>query len=137
MYSISEDIIEQFHDSLERCGPATEFLGRFYQLFIASSPEIAVRFADTNLKAQARVLKTSFYMAMLASDQCSEAQEYLDRIAKRHSHLDLDIKPEFYDLWLDSMIAVVAESDPQFDADIELAWRVFMGPAIEFMKSRY
>jgi hypothetical protein len=75
MYNISEDIIEQFHDSLERCGPASDFLGRFYQLFIASSPDIAARFVGTDLKAQTRVLKTSFYMAILAADQHSEAQQ--------------------------------------------------------------
>ena len=137
MHTVNEKIVEAFHDSLERCGHASEFLGDFYRHFIKSSPGIAAKFADTDLKAQTRVLKTSFYMAMLAADAQSEACEYLDRIAKRHNHLDLDIKPEYYDLWLDSMIATVREHDPQFNDEIEQVWRSFMQPAITYMKSCY
>jgi hemoglobin-like flavoprotein len=137
MYRLSEEAIDGFHDSLERCGLSSIFLHDFYQHFVASSPEIAVKFADTNFKTQTRILKTSLYMAMLAADQNHEAREYLDRIAERHNREALDIKPEHYDLWLESMIATVREYDPQFDDEIEQLWRNFMQPAIEYMKSRY
>ena len=76
-------------------------------------------------------------MAMLASDKNTEASDYLERIAIRHNHKQLDIKPEFYILWLDSMIKAVSEFDPQFNNEVEQAWRRFMQPAIEFMMSRY
>ena len=137
MDRLDEAIVEQFHDSLDRCGSTSQFLGRFYQLFSASSPEVAARFSETNFKTQSRALKTSFYMAMLASDRNSEASNYLDRVALRHNHEQLDIKPEFYTLWMDCMIVAVSEFDPRFDNDIEQVWRRFMQPAIEFMMSRY
>ncbi|MCP3908512.1 MAG: globin [Oceanicoccus sp.] len=137
MDRLDEATIEQFHDSLDRCGSTSQFLGRFYQIFSASSPEVAARFSDTNFKTQTRALKTSFYMAMLASDKNTEASDYLERIAIRHNHKQLDIKPEFYILWLDSMIKAVSEFDPQFNNEVEQAWRRFMQPAIEFMMSRY
>ncbi|ARN74737.1 globin [Oceanicoccus sagamiensis] len=137
MDRLDEETVEQFHDSLDRCGSTSKFLGRFYQIFSASSPEVAARFTDTNFKTQIRALKTSFYMAMLASDKDSEASDYLERIAMRHNHQQLDIKPEFYTLWMDSMIVAVSEFDPQFDHHIEQVWRRFMQPAIEFMSSRY
>ena len=137
MHELSEATIEAFHDSLERCGNASEFLGDFYHHFMASSPAIAAKFADTNFKAQTRMLKTSFYMSMLASDQHSEARDYLDRIAKRHNHKDLNINPEYYDIWLDSMLIAVREHDPLFNESIEEVWRSVMQPAIAYMKSLY
>lgn len=137
MYQLSEEAIDGFHDSLERCGLSSEFLQDFYQKFIASSPEVAVKFANTNIKTQSRILKTSLYMAMLASDQNHEAREYLGRIAKRHNREALDIKPAYYDLWVESMITTVRKHDPQFNTETEQLWRNFMQPAIEFMKSQY
>lgn len=137
MSRLTEEAIDSFHDSLERCGLTADFLQDFYRKFIASSPEIAIKFSDTNFKTQARILKTSLYMAMLAADQNHEAREYLGRIAERHNHKALDIKPEYYDLWIESMISTVREYDPKFNSDIEQIWRNFMQPAIEYMKSRY
>ncbi len=137
MYKLTEAAIDDFHDSLERCGLSSKFLQDFYKRFVASSPEIADKFASTNFKTQARVLKTSLYMAMLASDRNHEAREYLDRIAERHGREVLNIKPEYYDLWLESMIATVQEHDPLYSSDVEQVWRNFMLPAIEYMKSRY
>jgi hypothetical protein len=49
----------------------------------------------------------------------------------------LDIKPEFYDLWLDRLLQAVAEFDPLFDARTGTAWRRLLRPGIEFMKSMY
>ncbi|MFT7128285.1 MAG: hemoglobin-like flavoprotein [Gammaproteobacteria bacterium] len=137
MYKLSEAAIDDFHESLERCSISPNFLQDFYRRFTASSPEIAGKFVNTNLKTQARILKTSLYMAMLASDQNHEAREYLGRIANRHDRKGLDIKPEYYDLWIESMISAVREYDPQFNNETEKLWRKFMQPAIEYMKSQY
>lgn len=137
MDSIDSDIVSKFHDSLERCGDSASFLGRFYEIFLASSPEIAKKFADTDLKTQTRVLKTSFYMAILAADREHGAQIYLHRIAERHNRKGLNIKPEYYTLWLESLILAVSEFDPHFDEEIEQVWRSFMQPAIDLMISRF
>jgi hemoglobin-like flavoprotein len=135
--SIGGDIVEQFHESLERCGDSALFLGRFYEIFTASSPEIAEKFTHTDLKTQTRVLKTSFYMAMLAADREHSAEVYLHGIAERHNHQGLDIKPEYYTLWLESLIVAVSEFDPHFNEDVEMVWRRFMQPAIDLMIARY
>jgi len=137
MYKLTEEAIDDFHNSLERCGFSPTFLLDFYKNFVASSPEIAAKFEKTNFKTQARVLKTSLYMAMLASDQNHEAGEYLDRIAGLHGRDALNIKPEYYDLWLSSMIATVRDHDPLFNCEIEQVWKNFLLPAIKYMKSRY
>ena len=128
--------VELFNDSIERCSCKSEFLRRFYTLFLASSDTVATKFAKTDLRKQARMLKTSLYIMMLASGE-SEQVVHLERLAKLHGRAELDIKPELYDLWLDRLVQAVKEFDPMFDPEIETAWRRMLQPGIEFMKSRY
>jgi len=128
--------VELFNDSIERCSLKPDFLHRFYTLFLASSDTVARKFEHTDLKKQARMLKTSLYIMMLAGGG-SERTVHLERLAKRHSKAELDIKPELYDLWLDRLVQAVREFDPMFDPEIEAAWRRALRPGIEFMKSRY
>ena len=128
--------VELFNDSLERCSGRPDFLRRFYTLFLASSDTVAKKFEHTDLKEQARMLRTSLYTMMLASGG-SERTAHLERLAKLHSKAELDIRPELYDLWLDRLVQAVREFDPMFDQEIETAWRRVLQPGIEFMKSRY
>ncbi|HEY5790185.1 MAG TPA: globin [Gammaproteobacteria bacterium] len=131
-----EEEIQRFNDSLERCSANGEFLERFYALFLASSGEVAAKFAHTDFRRQARMLRTSLYIMMLSSDD-DELGTHLEHLAQRHSSRDLDIRPELYDLWLDCLLQAVAEFDPRFDAAAAAAWRRVLQPGIEYMKSRY
>jgi hemoglobin-like flavoprotein len=133
---MEERDVELFNDSLERCSGSPDFLRRFYELFLASSDTVAKKFEHTDLKKQARLLKTSLYILMLASDG-SERFVHLERLAKLHSRSALDIKPELYDLWLDRLVRAASEFDPMFGPEIGTAWRRVLQPGIEFMKSRY
>jgi hemoglobin-like flavoprotein len=46
---------------------------------------------------------------------------YLDYLGEVHGRLE--IAPAMYDLWLDALLATVAECDPACDAALEAAWR--------------
>jgi hemoglobin-like flavoprotein len=127
---------ELFNDSIERCSLRPDFLRRFYTLFLASSDTVAKKFEHTDLREQTKLLKTSLYIMMLASNE-PERIVHLERLAKLHSRAELDIKPELYDLWLDRMVQAIKEFDPMFDSETETAWRRVLQPGIEFMKSRY
>ena len=133
---MNERDVELFNDSIERCSRRPDFLRRFYTLFVASSDTVARKFERTDLKKQARMLKASLYIMMLASGE-SEKVVHLERLARLHSRAELDIKPELYDLWLDRLVQAVEEFDALFDPEIERAWRRLLEPGIEFMKSRY
>lgn len=133
---MDEKDIELFNDSIERCSSRPEFLTRFYTLFLSSSDTVAKKFERTDMRQQARMLKTSLYIMMMASSK-SERVVHMERLARRHSRAELDIKPELYDLWLDRLVQAVKEFDPKFDLETETAWRRMLQPGIEFMKSRY
>ena len=134
---MSERDVEVFNDSLERCTRHPRFLDRFYGLFMASSGEVAQKFIHTDFKKQKRALRTSLYMMMLVTEGKGEWDVHVERIARRHSRSELDVKPELYGLWLDCLIQAVKEFDPTFNRETESAWRGIMRPGIEFMRSKY
>ena len=73
--------VEVFNDSLERGTSTRRFLDRFYELFVSSSPEVAAKFANTNLRVQKASVKVSLYMIMASIQQKPEGQVHLERIA--------------------------------------------------------
>lgn len=113
-----------------------QFLDRFYEIFVAKSPKIAQLFKDTQMGAQKTMLQDSlFYMKDFFL--WKEPNEYMKRIAAVHSQAGVNVRPELYDVWLDSLIEAVKEYDPEFDSEAELAWRITLSPGITYMKHMY
>lgn len=136
---IMTEYVRVFSNSLgrmESTRPDKELVDCFYEKFMASSPEIAQKFTNTDMERQKEMLRDSF-RHMLTFSTRRESGEELEHIAARHSHRDLDVAPRFYKTWMDSLVAAVAELDPEFDATVETAWRIVMAPGIEFMKGHY
>jgi hemoglobin-like flavoprotein len=131
--------VDVFRTSLNRCLAAPRFLVTFYELFMSSSDEVRRKFRATDFDRQNRVLADSLYlMAVVAQGEAeSPAWAELDRLAKRHTRTDLDIRPELYDTWLDCLVHAARRHDPQFDPRVEEAWRSTLSSGIEFLRSRY
>lgn len=134
---IKKHILNTFKESLERCQTDSQFLSRFYNKFVILNPEIREKFSNTNMENQKMMLHASLYMILLTTQGNNAASVYLDRVAKRHSKLELNIRPELYDLWLETLIETVSETDVNFNEKIEHAWRSVMLHTIDYMKSKY
>lgn len=130
---------ETFLASFSRCRAAAGFLDAFYQRFIASSDEVRAKFAGTDMKRQVRMLEDSLLVVAVAvqGEEGSPARGDLPRIAARHSHQDLDIRPGLYDVFLECLIETVRTHDPQFTSEVEVAWRETMRFGIDYMSARY
>ena len=129
--------LEVFNDSLSRCQSNPDFMSQFYDLFLASSPLVKEKFATTDFQKQNRMLKASLFMVMSAFEGAESAEQYLAQIAERHSSQDLDIGPELYGLWLDSLLLTVKQVDPRFTTEVGKAWRDIMDQGIKYMISKY
>lgn len=112
------------------------FFSRFYDRFVPSSPEVTELFKDVDMARQRKILEASLaYMSEFAAFLTKT--EPLERLAERHSRHAIDIDPALYDVWLDMLVETVEESDPEYDDEVGLAWRVVMSPGIAFMKAHY
>jgi hemoglobin-like flavoprotein len=128
---------EVFDDSLARCLSKHGFLDRFYERFLASSPQVREAFRNTDFAHQKKMLTDSLSLMTSMSGAPADELEELDRVARRHGKHDLDIGFELYDLWLESLMQTVREFDGHFDRDVDRAWRNVLAEGIEFMESRH
>ena len=127
------DQFQVFNDSFERCIIDPKFLERFYEIFLSSSDEVKEKFKNTDMQKQKGILLTSLAYIMYADKN----PDPLYKTAVNHDHEHLDIKPEMYITWLNSMIAAVKLTDPQYEENIDAAWRQSLQPGIDYMVKLY
>ncbi len=113
-----------------------KFFRRFYTHFFQCSDEIRQKFKDTDIDAQARILQKSMYH-MISFYVLNADHDFLHKIAISHARSQYDIKPQYYDHWMEALILTVEELDSQFDREIDLAWRLALTPGILYMKMHY
>ncbi len=113
-----------------------KFVERFYDLFLASSSEIAERFANTDMSRQKTMLHDSF-TSLLDFARHKQASPQMEVLARVHGPKAHNIPPKLYELWLDSLLQTVAELDPGFNREVELAWRLTLAPGITYLQYAY
>ncbi len=124
----------KFNASFERCINDPFFLDQFYEVFLSSSEEVSLLFKNTDMGTQKAMLMTSLvYMSRANNDE----PDLLSTIAEKHNKNNLNIKPYFYSLWLDSLLTTAKTIDPVFDTKTEKLWRETLQPGIDFMVSKY
>ena len=127
------DELAGFQQSAERCFADSAFLGRFYERFLSSSDEVAKAFEKTDLKKQAETLKRSLYLVMRAAHGLEDGLDHLSEVAESHGKRGLNIGPHLYQYWLDALLATAGETDPQWDDELDKAWRATLQPCIDRM----
>lgn len=134
------DSIQKFVDSYARVGAKDletgGFFDAFYGHFVDSSPEVAEKFANTDMAEQRNMLQVSLdHMIYFAIDK--EETSEIARVASVHAKSRTNIPGYLYELWLDSLLATVSQFDPQYNAEIDAAWREALEPAISYMQRHY
>jgi len=127
---------DSFHRVMHRTIEDKDLIQRFYEIFLSSSPEAAKKFEKTDMEVQKQLLRQSVSF-MLSFSTTLKSSSHLKSIARRHSKSQVDIHPGLYDQWLNCFLKTVKEFDPEFDQEIELAWRVILSPGIAYMKYHY
>ena len=131
-------ILETFDRSLGRCYASVGFMDRFYERFLAMSPKVREKFVSTDFVRQKRALHASFHMMLLAAGDGEEGPErHLQNLALSHSRYQLGIGAEFYDYWLDSLLAAMREFDDEWTPEVEKAWEQVMGVGIKYLLLHY
>ena len=127
-----------FEASLKRCEARPDFLDIFYDKFLASSPEVAGKFATTDFAKQKASLRASFHhLLLVAKDPKQGPYAYLHDVAVRHGAGQLAIGAHLYDLWLDSLLDTVRVCDPECFPEVEAAWEEVMMVGIHYLCANY
>ena len=121
--------------SYGRCCASDGFFDSFYQNFLASSPQIRDRFANTDMPAQKLLLRQGILNLVMYARGMPDTK--LRALGESHSRERLDIRPELYDLWLDALLLTISEHDKECDADVRQAWREVLNKGIAVIKAGY
>ena len=136
------DLLKVFDASFKRVTEAPglifreDFYEKFYMNFLSVSEEVRKKFSHTDFGRQRRMLHDSlsivkqFYLS-------HEITPELTAITVTHNKGHHDVGPNLYDLWLEAIIKTVREIDPEFNSEVELAWRIVLAPGITYMKFIY
>ncbi len=126
-----------FRESLSRCKKRSDFIDQFYDRFLAASNDIKAKFVKTNFSTQKIKLLKSLEMTVLALEGVPHALHELEERAIRHNRENLDIRPELYDFWRESLLQTVVVCDEQYDKEVEQAWREATNFIVNMMVVRY
>ena len=119
--------------SYGRCCASPSFFDTFYQHFLASSPTIRDKFGNTDLTAQKHLLRAGILNLVLYARGMPDTK--LSALGKSHSREGFDIRPELYDLWVDTLLLAVRQHDLQAADEDLAAWREVLGKGIAVIKS--
>lgn len=138
MDSNIEDIKRSYGRSLVSHGSKKKFFVRFYEVFLASDPEIRSRFMQVNIAKQVDALRNGISMVILhAENKDKLAGDVLDGIRKTHSTENLNIKAEHYKFWEESLITVLKEYDAEFNDKLEKEWRELIQQTVDYMLGKH
>ena len=128
---------EAVRDSFKRCETAGDFGETFYGIFLKKSPQIAELFAETDFSKQRKHLRASVFMLVNRDIEDQKTQEVLTGVGNSHSRRKLDIRPELYDIWRQSLCETVKELDSDWSQELESDWQRQVQPGIDFITSLY
>lgn len=135
--SVDDPVAEAAKASYARCCDNDDFFPAFYRRFFEACPPAEALFAGTDFTRQHKLLRHAIGTLLIFGHQPDAEPNLLTRIAVRHSRAELGVKPEWYALFLDSLIDTVASCDPEFGPELEGAWRATTAKGIAYMQSRY
>lgn len=134
---MNKDSRNIFKESLSRCKQRPDFVDQFYDRFLATSNEVKAKFVKTNFAVQKIKLLKSLEMTVLALEGVPQAMRELEDRALTHSRAYLDIRPELYDFWRESLLQTVVICDEQYDKEVEQVWREATNFIINTMLAKY
>ena len=121
--------------SYGRCCASEGFFDSFYRYFLASSPQIRDRFTNTDMPAQKQLLRHGILNLVMYARGMPDTK--LRALGVTHARDGFNIRPELYDLWLDSLQQAIGDHDKACNADILQAWREVLSKGINVIKSEY
>ena len=132
------DAYNDLQQSFGRCLRDKHFIERFYERLLASDPAIPPMFAHTDMFRQRLALRRGISVAILHAAGSSLATRTVEQMADIHGkHGRAPVEPHFHACWLASLLAVIAETDPETSPALLHRWSEAMGKVIRTFSDRY
>src|SRR5512139_312474 len=115
---------DDLQQSYGRCLREKNFIERFYEIFLASHPDIAPMFAATDFQKQRMALRRGISAAISHAAGSSLTKRTIRQMADVHSREGhAPVAPELYRYWVESLVQAVGETDPEASSQLLERWR--------------
>ena len=129
---------EQVRQSYQRCASlGDEFFDSFYANLVDQETAIGQMFAETDMQKQNELIEDGIAQLIHFAEGSKDAETRIRALGQSHSQHFLNVLPDYYSLWLDSLMLAVKEHDPNYTPELEAHWREVAAPGIELMVSLY
>jgi hemoglobin-like flavoprotein len=135
--AIEKTTVNEVNQSLGRCFLHSGFMDKFYANFKASHPSIPPFFVKTNMATQHKLLKEGITFLLMSAGGSGFAQTEMKKLGVRHDTAHLNVKPELYRYWIDSLMKTVLEFDQDFTPELDKKWRMILQAGIQQMIDTY
>jgi hemoglobin-like flavoprotein len=131
------DPYADLHQSYGRCLRDKAFIGRFYDVFLASTPDVPPMFAHTDFSKQRMALRRGITMAIFHAGGSAVVDRGIEEMASVHASAGrCPVPAGMYDGWIASLLQVVAETDPEADEALMARWREAMAVVVATFQAR-
>ena len=119
------------------CERGEEFFDSFYANLVDRETAIGQLFADTDMQKQNELIEVGIGHLIAFAEGDEQAERSIREIGRTHSRHYINVRPEYYPLWVESLMKAAKEHDPQFNATLETQWRNTLAPGIALIVSLY
>lgn len=132
------DAYDDLQQSYGRCLREKNFIERFYEIFLASHPDIPPMFAVTDFQKQRMALRRGISAAISHAAGSSLSERTIQQMAEIHSRKGhAPVPPELYRYWLESLLQAVKETDPEVTPHLLERWRQGMSVVVGTFVAQY
>jgi hemoglobin-like flavoprotein len=129
---------KRVRESYERCAVlGDEFFDSFYANLVDQETAIAQLFAETDMQRQNDLIEDGIRHLIAFAEGDALAEARIRDLGRSHNRHYLNVRPEFYPLWVESLMRALREHDAQFTPELETEWRTVIAPGVALMVSLY
>lgn len=131
------DPYADLHQSYGRCLRDKAFIGRFYEVFLASNPDVPALFAHTDFNKQRMALRKGITMAIFHAGGSRVVDRGIEEMGAVHARDGrCPVPAALYRDWIASLLQVVEQTDPEASPALMARWREAMGVVVETFTAR-
>lgn len=137
MNDAATEAYADLHQSYGRCLRDKEFIGRFYEVFLASNPDVPALFAQTDFSKQRMALRRGITMAIFHAGGSKVVDRGINEMASVHAKSGrCPVPAALYKDWVASLLQVVEEGDPEADEALMARWREALGVVVDTFRAQ-
>lgn len=86
---------------------------------------------------QKKMLQNGLMLIFQYARKTPTGKHGMDKMANRHGREHINVKPELYTFWRDSVLRAIEEHDPEFNDELAAQWRDLLQLGADVFVSHY